>query len=144
MSIDYVFGRGVSRRLPLKKLDLTFSMRTSKLKMISSDGRHVASFRSDGGITLSVYGAELLVKSRAFRDNCVVVNQDAEEFVLKGRSVFAKHVVNCGKRVRPASEVVVLSQSGKVLGVGKAIMSSRMIEDFNSGVAVKVRRSAAT
>ena len=59
---------------------------------------------------------------------------------MEGRSVFCKHVVWCGKNVRVAADTPILFEN-KVIAVGKAILSSEMISDFNRGVAVKVRDS---
>jgi uncharacterized protein with predicted RNA binding PUA domain len=59
---------------------------------------------------------------------------------MEGRSVFCKHVVWCGKNVRISADTPILFEN-KVIAVGKAILSSEMISDFNQGVAIKVRDS---
>ena len=51
-----------------------------------------------------------------------------------------KHVVWCGKNVRISADTPILFEN-KVIAVGKAILSSEMISDFNRGVAIKVRDS---
>ncbi|MCP8304822.1 MAG: queuine tRNA-ribosyltransferase [archaeon] len=140
MTLDYLFGKGVSLVIPIDRLDFTFSKRTGKMKNALLDGKLMAMFRPDGSIVLTIYGAELLIKHPRFKDNCVVVKDEAKDFVSKGRSVFAKHVMSCGKRVRPKSEVAVLDISGKVIAVGKALLSAKMMRQFRSGVAVKVRQ----
>ena len=140
MSFDYLFGRGVSRYIPVERLELAMSRKTGRIRSISLEGKHLATFRSNGSIAISIYGAELLVKSPSFLENCVVVHEEIESFVSDGLSVFAKYVVKCGKKVRPGSEVAVLNSNGKVIAVGKAILSAKMIEEFKTGVAVKVRR----
>lgn len=136
-TIDALFGRGVSRHLP-KKLDMTFSRRTGRLKTASHDGRLLCTLRTDGGLAVSVYLAGMLLASRTFRENCVEVSADAAPFVRKGKSVFAKHVVWCGKRVRVSADTPVLF-GGEVIAVGRAVLSAEMIRDLDRGVAVRVR-----
>ena len=46
----------------------------------------------------------------------------------------------CGKHVRIGSDTPILFEN-QVIAVGKAILSSEMISDFNRGVAIKVRDS---
>ncbi|MCS7116920.1 MAG: PUA domain-containing protein [Nitrososphaerota archaeon] len=139
MVVDYLFGKGVSKSLPLDKLEFVFSPRTKRLRNILLNGKLVATVRPDGGLALTIFGAELLSKSDKFIENCIVIKDDAVDYVSRGRSVFCKHVVKCGRRIRPGSEVVVLNNEGKVVAVGKAILSARMIKRFKDGVAVKVR-----
>ena len=61
-------------------------------------------------------------------------------FVEEGRSVFCQHVVSCGKNVRIGSDVPVLYKN-KVIGVGKAVLSTSMISNQQRGVAIKIRDS---
>jgi len=142
MSLDYIFGRGVGGILPLDRLEFSFSKRTGRLKSVSLEGRLIASIRPDGGIALTIYGAELLAKHPEFSENCVTVQDEVEEFVAKGYSVFAKHVVKCGDRVRPAADVAILDSKGDVVAVGRAVLSAEMMRVFKKGVAVKVREAA--
>ncbi len=141
ISLDYIFGKGVSSVLPLERLEFSFSKRTGKVKTISLEDRLLATIRSNGSIALTVYGAGLLVKHRGFQGNCVVVEEGPDKFVAEGKSVFARHVVSCGDRVRPASDVVILDVTGKVIAVGKAVLSAKMMRGFDRGMAVKVRES---
>jgi uncharacterized protein with predicted RNA binding PUA domain len=60
--------------------------------------------------------------------------------VQDGKSVFCKHVTWCGKEVRISADTPILFEN-RVIAVGKAILSSDMISDFNRGVAIKVRDS---
>ena len=78
------------------------------------------------------------MKSKSFRENCVKISEDAASFVKEGRSVFCKHVIWCGKNIRISGETPVLF-NGEVIAVGKAVLSSEMISDFDRGVAIKTR-----
>ncbi|MEM3078217.1 MAG: PUA domain-containing protein [Nitrososphaerales archaeon] len=142
--IDYLFGKGISQIIPMDKLNFTFSKRTGKIKNVFLDDKLIAIFRPDGSIALTINGAELLVKHPKFAENCVAVKDDAKDFIAMGRSVFVKHVMSCGYRIKPKSEVVVVDANGNVIAVGKALLSAKMMKDFKSGVAVKVRKGIKT
>ena len=138
-SLDALFGNGVSKQLP-KDIELIFSRKTGRIRTVSHKGKLLCTLRIDGGLAISPYFAQILLKSKAFRENCVEINEDAAPFVESGRSVFCKHVVWCGKKVRISADTPVLFKN-QVIAVGKAILSSEMISDFDRGVAVKIRDS---
>lgn len=138
-SLDALFGSGTSKRLP-SDIDLTFSRKTGRIRTVSYKGELLCTLRIDGSLAITVYFAQILLKNKTFRHNCVEVNRDAAPFVQQGRSVFCKHVVWCGKRVSVAADTPVLFQN-QVIAVGRAILSSQMITDLNRGAAVKVRDS---
>ncbi|MCP8308314.1 MAG: queuine tRNA-ribosyltransferase [archaeon] len=144
MIIDYLFGKGISQIIPIDRLNFTYSKRTGKIKSVLLDDKLIATFRSDGSIALTIHGAELLVKNPKFAENCVVVKDEAKDFIAMGRSVFAKHVLSCGDRIKPKSEVVIVDTDGNVIAVGKALLSAKMMRNFKSGVAVKVRKGIKT
>ena len=138
-TIDALFGSGVSRYLP-RDIEMTFSKRTGRIRTVSHGGRLLCTLRIDGGLAITTLFAQMLLPSKTFRENCVRVSADAAPFVSEGRSVFCKHVTWCGKRVRVAADTPVLFR-GRVIAVGRAVLSSAMISDFERGVAVKVRDS---
>jgi len=142
MTVDYLFGRGVSRALPKSRLRFRISARTGKIRFVLVGRKLVGTFRPDGGLALTVFGANLLSKHRRFKRNCVVVAEEAVPFISEGRSVFAKHVIWCGSAIRPGSEVVVQTTRGKVIAVGKAILSAKMMKRFKVGPAVNVREGS--
>ena len=138
-TIDALFGNGVSKYLP-KNIEIVFSRKTGRIKTVSEKGKLLCTLRIDGGLAISPYFAQILLKSKKFKENCLEVNQDAAPFVQDGKSVFCKHVVWCGKNIRIASDTPVLYKN-KIIAVGKAVLSSEMISDFNKGMAVRVRDS---
>lgn len=73
----------------------------------------------------------------------VRIQEEAESFVAKGKSVFAKHVIDADEEIRPQEEVVVLNKNGEVLAVGKTMLSGKEMKVFRRGVAVRVRRGVA-
>ena len=138
-SLDALFGIGVSKYLP-KDLEIIFSRKTGRIRTVSHKGELLCTLRIDGGLAISVHFAQILLKSKSFKENCIEVNEEAAPFVMSGRSVFCKHVVKCGKKVLISADTPILFKN-KVIAVGKAVLSYEMISDFNRGVAVKVRDS---
>lgn len=138
-TIDALFGNGVSKYLP-KDIEITFSRKNGRIKTVLHHGKLLCTLRIDGGLAISPYFAQILLKSKKFKENCLEVNQDAAPFVEQGRSVFCKHVTWCGKNIQIASDTPVLFNN-QVIAVGKAVLSSEMISDFEIGMAVKVRDS---
>jgi len=139
---DYVFGKGVSKALPQSGLQPVYSKRSGRIKQVLHEGRLFATIKNTGAIALTIYGATCLVRSRTFLRNCIVVKDEATEFVKDGKSVFCKFVESAGKDVLPRSEVAVLDRGGAVIGVGRAVMAGRFMQQFYSGVAVKVRQGS--
>ena len=138
-SLDALFGSGVSKHLP-KDIEMVFSRKTGRIRTVSHKGKLLCTLRIDGGLAISIHLAQILLKSKIFRENCVEINKDAAPFVSEGRSVFCKHVVWCGKNVRISGDTPILFQN-KVIAVGKAVLSCEMISGFDRGVAIKVRDS---
>jgi predicted RNA-binding protein (TIGR00451 family) len=139
LMLDYEFGRGTSGALPRSGLDYLYSRRSDRLKQVMHDGKIFAVIRPNGAIALSMYGANLMSRSRAFMENSVTVSKDAEEFVRLGKSVFCKFVVKVGRHVLPGGEVVVLDTKGAPIAVGRAKLPGAHMREFKAGVAVKVR-----
>jgi len=137
--VDYLFGRGVSRALPDKGFRLVYSRKSGRVKLVFHDDNLFATVKPNGAMALSIYGANVLAAKAKFRDNCVIVKEEAVGFVRGGKSVFCKFVTSAGKNVLPRGEVALTDEKGKVLGVGMAVMNGKFMGLFKSGVAVKVR-----
>lgn len=138
-TIDALFGNEISMNLP-KNLEMTFSRKTGRLRTVTHDGKLLCTLRIDGGLAISPFFAQILLKNKKFKENCVEINSDAAPFVQEGRSVFCKHVIRCGKNVKISADTPILFKN-KVIAVGRAILSCEMISDFDRGVAIKVRDS---
>ena len=138
-TIDALFGSGVSRHLP-KDIQITFSKKNGRIRTVYHNENLLCTLRIDGGLAISPYFAQMLFKSKKFKENCLEVTSEAAPFIEEGRSVFCKHVVWCGKNIQIGADTPVLF-TNQVIAVGKAVLSSEMIKDFKRGVAVKVRDS---
>ncbi len=136
--VDALFGEGLSDALPAD-IQLEFSRRTGRIKNFSIGGRLAGTLRTDGGIALTIAGAQhFLDNSKQFRESCVAPVQEAMPFVSEGRSLFCRHVEWCGSNVKVGSDVAVIDSS-KVIAVGVAILPSGLMKQYSRGVAVKIR-----
>ena len=138
-TIDALFGSGVSRYLP-KQIEFFFSKRTGRIREVYHKQNLLCTLRIDGGLAITPYFAQILMKSKKFKENCLEIDEESKPYVEDGKSVFSGHVVWCCKNIKIQSEVPVLYKK-KVIAVGKAVLSSQMMKEQSIGVAVKVRDS---
>jgi len=140
---DYQLGKGAGKALFPDGVDIVFSRRTGRIRHIYSGQKLLATLRpTDGMFSLNLAGAKRLVKGLKPLRLWVKVQKDAEPFIAKGKSVFAKHVVDADDEIRPQEEVIVIGEKKEVLAVGKAVLTGKEMKAFKHGVAVKVRRGA--
>jgi uncharacterized protein with predicted RNA binding PUA domain len=138
-TIDALFGSGVSRKLP-KDIEIKISKKTGRIRNVTHNGILLLTPRTDGGLAITRYCAELFHKNKKFSENCLEIDAESKQFVEEGRSVFCQHVVSCGNNIKIGSDVPVLYKN-KVVGVGKAVLSTTMILNQQRGVAIKIRDS---
>ena len=140
--IDSLFGNGISSALPIEKIQFEYSKRTGRIKNFSLGNQLIATLRTDGGLALTVFGAQELSKVKHFEQNCIIPTQEALPFVSEGRSLFCKHVQWCGSNVRPGSDVAVLENDiirVRVVATGVALFDSSLMKRYERGVAVRIR-----
>lgn len=136
---DYQFGRGVGKSLFPNDVKIAFSKRTGRIRHVYLEGKLLGTLRpNDGLFSLTVEGARRLMLVKPLR-YWVKVQDDVSDVVAEGRSVFAKHVVDCHEDIKPEEEVVVVDGRGEVLAVGRAVLTGREMKAFMHGVAVRVR-----
>lgn len=140
---NYQFGKGVGERLFPNNVEVVFSKRTKRIRHIYLDGKRLATLRPTNGMfSLTVVGAKRILNGAKQPRLWVKVSRDAAPFVAKGKSVFAKHVVDADEEIRPREEVIVLDEKGEVLAVGRAVLTGAEMKAFKCGVAVRVRWGA--
>ena len=136
-TIDTLFGPGVSKCLP-KNFEIKLSKKTGRIRSVYDKEKLLLTPRSDGGLAITIHCAKLFLKSKKFQENCLHIYKESNEFIKDGKSVFCGHVTSCGKNIKIGSDVPVLYKN-QVIGVGKSVLSSKMIMSQNRGVAVKIR-----
>ncbi len=138
---NYQFGKDVGKKLFPDEVKIVYSKRTGKIRHIYLDGKLLATLRPTNGLfSLTIKGAKRMMKNVKKQRLWVKVMTEAEPFIVKGKSVFAKHVVNSDNEIRPQEEVVVINEKNEVLAVGKALLTGMEMKAFRRGVAVRVRR----
>jgi predicted RNA-binding protein (TIGR00451 family) len=141
---DYQFGRNSGTKLFPDEVRIVYSKNTGKIRHIHLERELLATLRPTTGLfVLTLAGAKRLVREVKPLRCWVKVHDDAEPFVAKGRSAFAKHVIDADEEIRPNEEVVVVNRENEVLAVGRALLSGKEMKEFKRGMAVRVRRGVA-
>ncbi|MEM2876206.1 MAG: PUA domain-containing protein, partial [Candidatus Bathyarchaeia archaeon] len=138
---DYQFGSGAGKALFSDDVRITYSRKTGKIRCIYEGDSLIATLRPlDGYLSLTVAGAEKLIRGFSTPRYFIMVTEEAVPFVSRGGSVFAKYVKDADEEIRPKDEVVVIDSEGRVVAVGRSILSGVEMKKFRSGIAVKTRR----
>ncbi len=138
---DYQFGKNTGKKLFPNTVNIAYSKNTGKIRHIHLQEKLLATLRPTTGLLiLTVAGAKHFVQEVNPPRCWIKVNDDAEPFVMKGRSAFAKHVIDADPTIRPNTEVIVMNKKSKVLAVGRAILTGTEMKQFNKGMAIRVRR----
>lgn len=72
----------------------------------------------------------------------IYVKEEYAEFIARGGTLFAKHVLMADPDVRPGDEVLVVDPTGTLLAVGRSRLSGWEMVYYNRGEAVKIREGA--
>ncbi len=137
---DYQFGKGVGEKLFPENIQIEYSPRTGRIRFISLDGKRLATLRpTDGLLSLSIKAAKFMAENTPFAQCFVTAKNDVSKFIAKGGDVFAVHVVKVDSEICAKDEVILKDESGNVLAVGRALLSSAEITVFKTGPAIKVR-----
>lgn len=138
---SFQFGKSVGEALFPDFVEVVRSSKTKRIKLVYCRNELLATLRpTDGYLSLSLAGARRILRKVKKPPSVVVIQSDVSSFIKKGRNVFAKHVVKADDEIRPQDEVIVVDQRGRLLAVGRAVLSGEEMLSFKSGVAVKVRR----
>jgi len=138
---DYQFGEGVGIKLFPDDVEILFSKRTGRIRYVYLKTKRLATLRpTDGLFSLSLTGAKRIAENAASANCFVTVQNNVSEFIADGGDVFAVHVIKADQEIRAKDEVIVVDEGGKVLAVGRAVLSGEEMKVFKIGVAVKVRR----
>ena len=87
-TIDALYGTGMSKNIP-KDVDFKFSKKTGRIRAVYHNDLLLFTPRSDGGIAMTMYCAELFSKNKKFiNDYCIEVDAESKPFVEEGKSVF--------------------------------------------------------
>ena len=135
---------------------------TGRVKnVINRGGDHILSPRlTDGGLSITDYGAKALYdqrlisppkQSRDFDPHygvgegvpLLIVEQDAVEFVLKGRNVFHGFIVACDPWLKSGQTCLIVDEEGTLIGHGLSQCDADEALHFRKGIAVRTRSDFA-
>jgi predicted RNA-binding protein (TIGR00451 family) len=138
---DYQFGSNVGFFLFPEDVNITHSRKTGRLRHVYLNNTVVATFRpTDGFFSLTLSGAKRLAEVLPPPRLRVTVLEEVEKFISEGGDVFAKHVTGADSELRAGEEAMIVSTGGRVLAVGKALLTGEEMLGFKRGIAVKVRK----
>ena len=139
----YQFGRGAGAALfpDFDGIEVTHTS-SGRPRQLRADAGRLATYGTDGRFTLGIAGAERLRASFEAPRYRVVVGDESDPFVREGRNAFAKFVQQADPALRPGDEALVVLPDDTLLGVGRAELSGGGMDDFETGMAVKVRHGA--
>ena len=139
ITMNYLYGEDIDKLFEKRKIKYELSNNTNRLRFIYVDDKLFATIRSNGTYALTIHGANILVNYSDYMRNCVMIENDVEQFIKVGGSVFNKHIIDAGKNVLPDSEAIIVNENKKVIGVGTALTSNDIMKKSDRGAAIKVR-----
>ena len=136
---DYQFGKGVGAILFPDNTRYILS-RTGRIRQLVEGEKRIATVRAnDGFLILSVHGGQKIKEALPYPKKRVVVNDDAAPFVAKGKTAFARHVIDCDPQIRALEEIIVVDKDDNLLATGQAMLAAPEMKAFKKGTAVNVR-----
>ncbi|MED5497609.1 MAG: PUA domain-containing protein [Candidatus Thermoplasmatota archaeon] len=130
---------------------------TGRVKnVIDKDGTHILSPRlTDGGLSITDMGSKILYNRRTVPVDgggqyqptsglgqgpaVLMVEQDAVEFVLRGRNVFHGFIVACDPWLKAGQTCFIVDEQGTLIGHGLAQCDADEALRFKKGIAVRTR-----
>ncbi len=138
--LDYQYGKGVGRKIFDLNVKIEFSKKTGRVRRIYRGDELIATLVPGRGLfVLKGEGVKRLFRSLPRGKYCIVAKDEAIQFLKKGRSLFAKFVLDCDHEIRAAEEVFIVNKEWNLVGYGRALMSCEEMKFFRRGAAVKVR-----
>ena len=130
---------------------------TGRVKnVIDQHGNHILSPRlTDGGLSVTDLGAKVIHDCRSISVSeegkfspydglgdgppVLVVEQDAVEFVLRGRNVFHGFIIKCDSWLKAGQTCFIVDEQGALIGHGISQCDADEVLRFRKGIAVRVR-----
>jgi uncharacterized protein with predicted RNA binding PUA domain len=140
---QYQYGADAGRALFPDDEELEVYRTTSgRPEQVHADAGRLVTYAVDGRFTLGLDGGRRLQTALDHPQYRVVVGDESEPFVREGKNVFAKFVSEADPGIRPGDEVLVEHHNGDLLAVGRAELAGESMTEFETGMAVFVRKSA--
>ena len=142
---DFQFGRGVGGKLFPDECRVEVSKRTGRPRYVYLGEELLATIRyPDNLIALSLEGARRLRSALGEDAPRIVVKKEAVDKVLNGFNLAPRDVSFCNPSIRPGDEVVIEDEDGRILAVGRAVVSAQTMMELSRGTVVKLRKVLKT
>jgi 7-cyano-7-deazaguanine tRNA-ribosyltransferase len=123
-------------------LQLKISRNTGKIRYVQIGDEIAFTLVPTTGLLAPTYrGGVVLQKAGISERYTVVMDDDAAEFVLQGKSALAKFVVQASPELLAGEEVLVVDRDSSLLATGRALLTGPEMLAFSRGVAVVPRHS---
>jgi len=141
--LNYQFGDRVGDRIIEKykdKIKVEISKNTGRIRRIYINDRLFGTIEPTTGFIIpTFFGGEIIKEFLEYPKYRVVISDEAVPFVMMGKSVFCKFVLDLDERILPEDVVLVVDKTDDLIAVGIAELSAGEIRSFKRGVAVKVK-----
>ena len=136
----YQWGENVGRIADSDEVQVVFSRSTGKIRHVTFEKDIIFTVvPTTGLLTPTFRGGEILLQQNIDKKFIVVMEQEASEFVAKGKSALAKFVTDVDPNLNAGEEVLVTDEKGQLVGTGRALISGNEMRSFDRGVAVIIR-----
>jgi 7-cyano-7-deazaguanine tRNA-ribosyltransferase len=140
--LSYQWGGKTSGVMDSATLDVVLSRGTGKIRYVKSGEDILFTMVPTTGLLTPTYRGGLLLLNAGINPEYVVtMDSEVAEFVAGGKSALAKFVKRADTNLRAGEEVLVVDESQKLLGTGKALLTGKEMMQLERGVAVSMRHS---
>ena len=137
--MDYQFGKGAGELIP-RNVKIKKSKATKRIRSIHEGKELIAAVRaSDHIIIPHDILAKRLHEKFPYPKLRLVIDDEAVESIVDGKSAFAKFVIDVDPDLRAGDEILVVDKNDKLLKTGTLLLSPKEAKDFDRGVAAIVR-----
>lgn len=141
--LNYQFGNKIGDKIIEKykeNIKLEISKSTGRIRRIYINNKLFGTVEpSTGFIIPTFFGGEIIKTFLPFPKYRVIVSEEAIPFVLDGKSVFCKFVIDLDNNILPEDVVFVVDRKDNLLAIGISKLSSEEIKRFKRGVAIKIK-----
>lgn len=140
---DYQFGAAITDILfdNNKKVHFSFSRNTGTIRHIYYEKNLMLNYRpTNGFFTLTLFAANKIISNIQKPKLRVIVLNEISEFIMEGRNVFCKHIVDIDCDLRALDEVIIVNQDDELLAIGRLMFPVPYVKSFKRGIAVNVRK----
>ncbi|HIQ03653.1 MAG TPA: pseudouridine synthase [Desulfurococcales archaeon] len=140
---NYQFGCNVGKILIPDNVLLVKSPKTLRIRHVIDENKQIIVTLKPTTFmyVLHLKGGLILHRNFSMPRFRVVIENRVKTFIIEGRSVFCKHVIDVDPNIKAGDEVILVDESDNFIGVGKAKLNAIEMLKFNRGEAVRTRHT---